>query len=170
MNLNIDGHIILKEIESAIRDLKLDLSELTILTEAATGLFALSPIIAQMAGAKKIYALSQDTKYGSIAEVCEQIDAIINYFNLDVNAIQIINKTKFSLYDEIDIVTNLGNVRPINEAILSQLKPGAIISYMCEAWEIRNDDIDLDYCKKHNISVFATNEDHPLVNCFRETG
>lgn len=165
-----DISIIKNEIYSAIRDLNLDLKGLTILTEAGTGLFLLTPIIAGLSGAKKVYALSKTTKYGSFEEIKEQLKQLSLLFEIDTLKIELFEKENFHNFSEIDIVTNLGHVRPINEDLLRKLNKNAVISYMCEAWEHRQQDLDIELCQKYNIPVFATNEDYPKVDCFRGTG
>jgi hypothetical protein len=37
---------------------------------------------------------------------------------------------------------------------------------MFEAWEFRESDIDIEYCKTNNIKVAGTNEHHPSINVF----
>jgi len=165
-----DISIIKKEIISAINDINLDLKGLTILTEAGSNLFLLTPIIACLSGAKKVYALSKTSKYGTFEEIKEQLNRLSLLFEIDTSKIELFEKENFHNFSEIDIVTNLGHVRPIDEDFLRKLNKNAAISYMCEAWEHRQQDLDLELCKKYNIPVFATNEEHPLVNCFRETG
>jgi len=165
-----DLHIIKEEIISAIKDLELNLKDKIILTEAASGLFMLTPILALEAGAKKVFAVSKDSIYGKFADIREQTIQLCRYFGYETDRIEIIEKSQFTNYNEIDIVTNLGHVRPINEDFICKLNRKAVISYMCEAWEHRQSDLDLELCSKYNIPVFATNENHPLVNCFRETG
>jgi len=123
-----------------------------------------------LAGAKKVYALSKTTKYGTIEEINNNVKEYSKNFNIDFSKIEITTKENFNKYNEIDIITNLGHVRPIDELFLSKLNKNAVISYMCETWEHRKDDLDLELCKKYNIKVAGTNEEHELVNCFRETG
>lgn len=165
-----DISIIKNEIFSAINDLNLDLKGLTILTEAGTDLFLLTPIIAGLSGAKKVFALSKTTKYGTFEDIKEQIKQLSLLFEIDALKIELFEKDNFQKFSEIDIVTNLGHVRPIDEDFLRRLNESAVISYMCEAWEHRPQDLDLELCQKYNIPVFATNEEHLEVNCFRETG
>ncbi len=165
-----DLHIIKKEIEQAIYDLDLNLEGLTILTEAGTGLFALTPIIAALANAKKVYALSKDTQYGTFEQVKITVDKIMEQYSIPKEKISVLKREDFKDYAKINIITNLGHVRPLDEKFLSKIPKNAVISYMREVWEYRNDDLDIDLCKKYNIKIAATDEEHPMVNCFRETG
>ena len=168
--LKYDLHIIKKEILNAINDLKLNLEGLTILTEIGTELFLFTPIICVLAGAEKVFAFTKTTNFGTIEEIQKKIITYSEKLNIDISKIKITTKDNFFNYNDIDIVTNLGHVRPIDELFLSKLKKNTVISYMSEAWEHRKEDLNLESCRKYNIKVVATNEDHSLVNCFRETG
>lgn len=42
----------------------------------------------------------------------------------------------------------------------------AVISYMCETWEFRASDFDLEECKSRNIPVLGTNEHYPNLDIF----
>ena len=64
-------HRIKSLIMDMISTLKLDLSGLTILTEAATGYYALTPIIAAMAGADSVYAMTRNSRFGTVADVVD---------------------------------------------------------------------------------------------------
>ena len=63
---------VIKLIKNSISYQKLDLSGLTILTEAANGYYSLTSIISAMAGADKIFAITQDSRYASIEHVKKQ--------------------------------------------------------------------------------------------------
>jgi len=165
-----DLKIIKNEIDKAIQDLQLKLGGLTILTEAASNIYFLAPVIALAAGAKKVYALSSTTKYSQFSDIAKGTYKIAEKLNLLDSRLEIINKKHFEKYDEIDIVTNLGHVRPLDRTVLPKFRKGTIISYMCEAWEYRRADLDLKLCQKYNLKVYGINEEHPLVNCFVETG
>lgn len=161
---------ILYEINSALSDLKLNLAGKTVLTEAASGIFSVTPVIACLAGASKVYALGQDSPYGPFESIKSRIVQLSGLLGADCRRLEIWNKKDFDRYGEIDIVTNLGHVRPIDGKILSVLKTDSVISYMFEAWEYRREDLNLTDCANRGIRVAGTNEDHPAVDCFRETG
>jgi hypothetical protein len=165
-----DLHIIRKEIDNAICDLRLDLSGLVILTEAASNLFVLSPLIAAVAGAKDVYALIKSSKYGSHLQIIEHAQKVAKGLGVALAPIHFLQAEEFTAHSEVDIVCNLGHVRPINNEFIDKLKSGAVISYMCEAWEFRPADLDLNSCKKRKIGVYGVNEEHSLVNCFVEAG
>ncbi|MCL5407129.1 MAG: hypothetical protein M1429_01385 [Patescibacteria group bacterium] len=165
-----DIDIIKREIQQAVADLRLDLTSLTVLTEAANDIFVVTPLIALAAGAKKVYAVSQDSPYGKFSEITQETFKIAKEMGFNTNRLEIVEKKQFSAFSKINIVTNLGHVRPLNKKILSSFKKGTVISYMCEDWEYRPSDFDLDLCQKLGLKVYGTNEEHPLVSCFKETG
>lgn len=166
----INRNIIQNEVALAISELKLDLSGFVILTEAASGIFALTPIIANLAGASHVYAIGQDSKFGSFDSIRDTIYRLAPEFGCDVSRIDIMKKSQFHAFDEVNIVTNLGNVRPLDSSFISQLNANSVISYMSEAWEYRESDIDIELCTQRGIKVAGTNENHPTVDCFKETG
>lgn len=61
---------------------KLDLNGLIVFTEAACGEFIYTPIIAAMAGAKKVYAITKDSKYASKDEVKKKQCYLLNFVML----------------------------------------------------------------------------------------
>ncbi len=69
-----------------------------------------------------------------------------------------------------DIITNLGFVRPINKDDIDKMKPSAVIPYMCEAWEVRDGDVDIDYCREKGIKVMGTNENYTGLDVFNFSG
>jgi hypothetical protein len=149
--------------------LKLDLTGKVVLTEAATGAYAITPIIAALAGAK-VYAFTQPTKYGSVDEVIQQtrkISELFNEINLDIH---IITELTPDIIHEADIITNSGHLRPLDKDKLQHAKGGAVIPLMYEAWEFRHDDVDIDYAKMRGIKIGATNERHPDVDVFNYLG
>ncbi len=156
------------KISDVIRELDLNLKDKTVLTEAATGAYVVTPIIAAAAGAK-VFALTKNTRYGTVEDVIVQTKEIANLFNEDLD-ITIIEKLTPEVLKEIDVITNSGHLRPINKDMLQYVKPETVISYMYEAWEYREGDLDLDFCKQRNIKVAATNERHPNIDVFNYLG
>ena len=65
-------HRLITLIQQSIHRCELQLDNLTVLTEAATGAYVVTPVIAAMAGAKKVFAITQSSRYGTIEEVKAQ--------------------------------------------------------------------------------------------------
>lgn len=153
----------------AIEKFGLDLQGLTVFTEAATGGYAYTPVMAALANADKVYACAADSVYGSKEEVGNQIGAIAEMLGCG-DAIEIIYGKPPLALSEADIVTNSGFVRSIDRAMVSSLKSSAVVPLMWETWEWRPDELDLAACNEKGILVLGTNERHPLLSLDRATG
>lgn len=153
-------------IENAIRDIGLNLAGKVILTELGSNDFCFTPIIPAIANAKKVYAVVKDSKYGLASDIRDQFDFYFNSIK-GYNRIEIFcNELPDSAIKEADIITNSSPLRPLNKYILSKTKKGVVIPLMYEAWEFRNSDIDINYCKENNIAVAGTWESHPQLGVF----
>ncbi|HYJ79509.1 MAG TPA: hypothetical protein VEW03_07920 [Longimicrobiaceae bacterium] len=147
----------------------LDLSGLTVYTEAATGGYAVTAGIAAFAGARRVYALAGDSPFGSAAAAAEQTLAFAA--RLEVSDRVLVTRARDPLQlAEADIVTNSGHVRPLDDAALALLKPTAVVPLMYESWELRPQDLDLAACRRRGVAVAGTDEDHPEVGILRYLG
>ena len=156
------------KILEAVARLKLDLKGKVVLTEAATGAYAVTPIIAALAGAE-VYAFTKKTKYGTVEEVRRLTTELCNQFEEEL-AVTVIDTLTPEIIAKADIITNSGHLRPLDESKLKFAKKGVVIPLMFEAWEWREGDLDLEFSKKNNILVGATNERHPDVDVFNYLG
>jgi len=157
------------KIEDAINRLELDLSGKIVLTEAATGAYIVTPVIAALAGAE-VYAFTKDTRYGTVADVKRQTNELVDLFSNKSPNLTIIDKLTPEVIGKADIITNSGHLRPLNGEKLQHSKKGVVIPLMYEAWEWRDADLELEFCKKNGIVVGATNERHPDVDVFNYLG
>lgn len=157
-----------KDLLHIIKSLKLNLEGTTVLTEAATGPYMVTPLLASLAGAKKVYAFCKESRYGSTREVFLSLRKIINEF--EIKNIELIDILSTEIIRKTDIITNSGHLRPLNEEKLKYLKPGAVVSLMYEKWELRESDIDINFCKKNDIKVGAVNERHKKLHVFDYLG
>jgi hypothetical protein len=160
---------LLSLIKKSIIECNLQLNGLTVLTEAATGAYIVTPIIAAMAGAKKVYAITQDTRYGSAEEVREQTTKLAQLGQVSDRIEFIASKTQ-DIVAQADIITNSGHVRPINAEMINWMNPNSVIGLMYEAWEFRPQDIDRIACTKRDIPIVGVNERHPAVDVFSFLG
>src|SRR5215208_1051885 len=97
-------------IQKQISFLQLDLSGLTILTEAASGTYVVTPIIASLAGAERVIALTEDSRYATSDEVITQTRALEAFCDV-VTAVEIHKQRCLDLFSQADIIKNLGFVR-----------------------------------------------------------
>ena len=155
--------------KGAVVKFDLSLEGLEVLTEAATGYFMFTPIIAAVAGAAKVYALTKDSPYGKASDIRDATMALARNFGAE-RSVEVISSSDAPEIANADIVTNLGHVRPLDKSFLSRLKKTAVIPLMYEAWEWRPEDLDLLACRGMGIPVLATNEEHERLQTMRFVG
>lgn len=153
----------------AIARLSLDLSGAVVVTEAASGAYVVTPILAAMAGAEQVFAISRTTKYGAFEEIRDNTYRLAKSVGVSARLKVIARKTR-DVVSRADIITNSGHVRPIDAEMISRMKPAAVIPLMYEAWEFRDADLDIEACRKRGIKVAGTNERHPGTDVFRFLG
>lgn len=146
----------------------LDLSDLTVLTEAATGPYAVTAILAAMAGAN-VYALASPTGYATSEEL-ERIAMELAAFAGVSERVRVIADKRPEAISAADIITNSGQVRPIDAHVIADMKESAVIPLMYEDWEFRSSDVDLPACHERGIAVAGTNERHPALDVFSFLG
>jgi hypothetical protein len=152
-----------------VKNLQLNLQGKTVLTEAATGAYIVTPVLAALAGAK-VYAYSKTTRYGKLEEVFSNTRELANSFKdfpLDIQYTEMLNP---EIVAQADIITNSGHLRPLNESMLAHAKNELVIPLMYEAWEWREADMDMQYIRKRGFKIGATNERHPDVDVFNYLG
>ena len=155
----------------AVEALALDLVGRTVYTEAATGAYVVTPILAALAGAQRVTAMTRATPYGSVDEVVAQTRELAELLGV-WGQIAVATDRRPADVAEADVVTNSGHVRPIDAEFVSWMKPAAVVPLMFEAWEIQcgRFDIDLDALRMKGIEVAGTNERHPAVGVFEHLG
>jgi hypothetical protein len=154
---------------AAIERCQLNLRGAVVLTEAATGAYVVTPVLAAMAGATRVYAVTRDTRHGTVAEVTAATTELARAAEC-AERIEIVGEPTSRIIGEADIVTNSGHVRPINGRLVARMKPSAVIPLMYEAWECRQSDLDLSACRQHGIRVAGTNERIAAVDVFSYLG
>jgi hypothetical protein len=161
--------MLIDKLKKQVDALELDLKGRTVLTEAATGPYIVTPVLAGLAGAK-VFAYSRTTRYGTLEEVfarTRELTAGFKDFSLDI---QYIDSLEPEYINAADIITNSGHLRPLNESMLKHAKDGVVIPLMYEAWEWREADMDINYIRKRGFPVAATNERHPEIDVFNYLG
>lgn len=153
----------------AIRRCELDLSGMTVLTEAASGAYSVTPVLAALAAAKRVFTLARGSRFGTVDEVARAIIALARMASVS-DRIEILSEKRRDIVAEADIITNSGHVRPIDREMVDGMKPTAVIPLMYEAWELREADLDLAACRQRWIAVAGTNERHPAVDVFSFLG
>lgn len=159
----------LRLIRNCIDTFKLDLRGLVILTEAATGYYVLTPMIAALGGADRVFALTKDSHYGSAQMVKERTMTLADQWGL-TDRIEVLFSPEDERVGLADIVTNLGFIRPLDAPFLRRLRWSAVIPLMFETWEYRSEDLDFAECRRLDIPVLGTNEHHPHLQIFGYIG
>jgi hypothetical protein len=152
----------------AIEKFRLNLQKVVVLTEAASGNYMWTPIIAALAGAK-VFAFSKDSKYASFETVKQSTLQICQQLGISKN-VTVLDKLDKEVLGEADIITNLGFLRPLDSAKLQHCKKTCVIPLMYETWEFRTSDIDLNYCVNRQIPVLGTNEEDPRLQTIAYLG
>lgn len=168
MRPGLDPRRLIRLMSTAIDRCSLDLSGLTVLTEAASGAYVVTPVLAAMAGAE-VYALAAGTTYASKEEI-RKLTTELARLGAVMDRIQLVYRKDHVIVSAADIITNSGQVRPIDAEMVACMKPSAVVPLMYESWEYRHTDVDLQACRARNIIVAGTNEQHPDVEVFSFLG
>jgi hypothetical protein len=155
----------------AVDDCGLQLADAVVLTEAATGAYAVTPVIAALAGATRVDAVTRTTRHGTVAEVTAETRALAELAGV-ADRIHIHTAKTPELVGSADIVTNSGHLRPIDATTVAWMRSTAVVPLMFEAWEIDlgRDDVDLDALRARGVRFAGTNERHPQVDVFSFLG
>ena len=164
----LDPRRLVRLMAAAVERCRLDLTGLRVLTEAANGAYVVTPVLAAMAGAR-VDALGAGTSYASAAEL-ERVTLELADLAGVADRVTVHDRPDPTLLGAVDVVTNSGQVRPIDAAMVAQLKPTCVVPLMYEAWEYRASDVDLAACRARGVAVAGTNEQHPAVDVFSFLG
>jgi hypothetical protein len=140
---------------------KLDLKGLTVLTEAATGNYAVTAAIVAAAGGRAT-AFAKASRYGSYNDCQKQTMALAQACDV-AGDITIIDDLQALDLTQFNIITNTGFLRPISSSFINRLSPTCVIPLMWEPWEFRSADLDLEACRNRGIKVYGTNESDPRL-------
>jgi hypothetical protein len=136
-----------------------------VLTEAATGAYGCTPVVAALAGARTAHAVARDTRHGSAAEARAWVMRLAEAAGAP-DVIRFHDSVPQQALGDVDLVTNSGHVRPIDAAMAARLPPTAVIALMYEAWELRPQDIDLAACRRRGLRIAGVDERNPAVGVF----
>src|ERR1700681_4324724 len=91
-----------------VNALQLELKGKIVLTEAASGAYIVTPILAAIAGAK-VFAFSKTTRYGKVEDVFASTRELANSFKEFPLDIQFIDQLNLEIIAMADIITNSGH-------------------------------------------------------------
>lgn len=157
-------------VDEAVRRCRLDLTGYVVVTEAATGPYVVTPVLAALAGAE-VSAITASTRYGTVEQVSDATLELAAALGV-ADRICITTERTPALFANADIVTNSGHVRPITADLAAAMKPTAVVPLMFESWEVQAGriDIDLDTLRRRGVQIAGTNERHPHVDVFSFLG
>lgn len=170
MENNIDALRAFRIINRVIESLDLNLKGKTVLTEVGSNNYIYTPLIAAMAGATKVIAWAKDSRYGQADKIIEECTSLAKLLNVANTITFRANAYPVEDIEMADVITNSGVLRPIDVNFVSHMKPDAVLPLMFEAWELREEDIDIKACKDKGIKVAGTWENHPEIKVFDYTG
>jgi hypothetical protein len=165
----LDPRRLVTLMRDAVRRLDLDLAGRSVVTEAATGAYGVTPVVAALAGARRVHALARDSDYGTSDHVAADTQTLAAFAGVE-RRIDVVGSKPDAELGDADIVTNSGHLRPLDIHTIGRMKRGAAIPLMYEAWELRPEDVDLEACSRRGIRVAGTNERHPAVDVFSFLG
>jgi hypothetical protein len=142
------------------------------MTEAASGPYIVTPVVAAIAGAREVIAVTRTTKYGLADDIERRTLAFASLAGVPPGVISIARSKDASSLARADIVTNSGHLRPLDAETIRCIKPSAVVPLMFESWEIRAGrfDVDLAELQARGISAAGTNERHPNIDVFSYLG
>jgi hypothetical protein len=153
----------------AVARMSIDLSDIQVLTEAATGPFAATAVIASLAGASEVVAVTRDSKWGKANDAISAVRSLAEFTGV-ADRIRFFQGSSRDVANGCDLVTNLGFVRPIDRALIEILGPTSAVALMWEPWEFREGEVDLVASRECGVPVVATAETHPEVRTFEYLG
>jgi hypothetical protein len=163
---------LLRLVRETVAACELDLSGYTVMTEAASGAYAVTPVAAALAGAKNVIAVTRTTRYGHAADIERNTLMLAAMAGIEPGVISVVETKDREALASADIVTNSGHVRPLDAEAIGCLKPTAVVPLMFESWEIQAGrfDVDLAALQARGIATAGTNERHPNVDVFSYLG
>jgi hypothetical protein len=159
---------LLRLMQAAKARCHLDLSGTTVLTEAASGAYASTSVLAALAGAE-VWAFAKATRWGTAAAVASEVNDLAHLARVS-ERVRCVEELTPRIVEQADVITNSGHLRPIDRRIVSWMRRGAVIPLMYEAWEFRAADVDLEACREKGILYAGTNERIPSVGVFQYLG
>lgn len=156
-------------IRRSIDELALDLRGLTVYTEAATGPYLYTPVLAAVAGAERVFAVARDSRFGTKEEVERRTREAAEAWKAGDRIAVRFEKRREDV-TVADIVTNSGFVRPIDAQMISWMKPTAVVPLMWETWEFRESQLDLAACRARGVLVLGTDEGKPPLRMYEYGG
>lgn len=161
----------IKIIKDKISEFEVDLSGKEVLTEIGSSYYSYLPLICSLSKAKIVHAFVKDSIYGIAENIVKDFSRRFINSGEDLSSIvfhiNTLNKIDFK---KIDILTNSAPFRPINEKLLNEYNDNLVVALMYDRWELRAEDIDIEFCRSAGIKIAGVNENHHKLNVFCSVG
>jgi hypothetical protein len=169
-SIDVERGRIRKVVKKTIEKFDLNLEGLNVFTEAATGNYMYTSIAAALAGAEHVFAVTDDSRYGTKEDAKKQTLKEAKELGVD-NKITVLFERDRDCLSKSDIITNSGFVRPITKEMIAYMKHTAVIPvmFLTDNLKVRQD-IELDACLAKGVLVLGTNEYEPSINLFGSIG
>jgi hypothetical protein len=145
-------------IPEVIATMELDLDGLVVFTEAASGPYLWTPLLAAVAGARHVYALATGNAHHTATEAADATRAAAERFGV---AVEVVFEKGPEHLGHTDVITNSASLRPITADDVAALPETAVLPLMWETWEFRPGDLDLAACRERGVLVLGTWETRP---------
>ncbi len=149
---------VLRLCRQAIAARRLDLGGLRVLTEAGVGYRRIAPVVAALAGAADVYAVSRDSAQAARKDAEAQTWSLAEAAGV-LRRLHLVPTRLQAPLDTVDIVTDLPGVRPIDESILRTLSDTAVVTLMRGVAHWRPADVDIAGCRRAGIAVAGLDEE-----------
>ena len=135
---------------------------------ASQCVFTSTALLAARAGGQ-VVALGRDSQYGRFADVEQELLGYAKLLGVS-KRISCTSDRQATELRGIDVIANNGFVRPIDRELLHHVGAQCVVSYMCESWEVRDDDVDFNFCSAAGIPVYFSDENGWGMNVFDMCG
>jgi hypothetical protein len=152
------GRQVLRLVRRAIARHRLDLAGLTVLTEAGVGYRRVTPVIAGLAGASAVYAVARDSAEAARRDAEAQTAYLMELAGLQ-DRVHIVPSRLQAQLSDVDVVTDLPGVRPIDDSIIRNVRDTAAVTLMRGIAHWRAADVDAASCRRGAIAVAGVDED-----------
>lgn len=152
------GLQIVRLIRRALENARLDLRGLRVLTEASVGYRRITATIAALAGADEVYAIGRDSVAYSRKEAEEQTAYFAALARVS-GRVKLVPTRLQAPLSSIDVVTDLPNVRPIDESIIRNLADTAVVTLMRSVARWHPSDVDVATCRRRGVAVAGLDEE-----------
>lgn len=149
----------------AIEVMSLNLTGISVLTEAATGAYAVTPVIAALAGAQGVVAVAAAGRHRTSEDIAAQTRRLAAAAGVAA-VVEVTEHLPTDAKLAFDVVTNSGHLRPLRRSLIERLPAGAVIALMFEAWAVRDQDIDRPACAERGVPIVGVNACHPSIDVY----